>query len=310
MGLYPDRVEISTQSDILHRPMREMMEDFFGHALEFESETLREDADSKRLGGFLTTNFFREQPADFVEVMRATMDSHLRRLMDLQSPSLDGLSPREAAKRPELRADLLEWTRETIATMRRIQAGKGIEIDFGPMLEELGLPELLSEVSALKLPGTGWWRELEPGELIESLNTPPDESDPRMELFPEIMDYWEGLGDNILNSGEKSVLFTGAFLVLRSLIPSGTVPEDISYGDFQQELEIVLREVLEATQSSQPDGNALLTNSVQPALMSDLVKIVAAALDQKLGNQVRVLNGSFILMSLEALMRCLRRQAV
>ncbi len=65
------------------------------------------------------------------------------RLLDQAVPLLDGLTPRQAAARPEMRARLVTLMKGQVKNLDRLRRRQGLDVDLTPQLQELGLDELV-----------------------------------------------------------------------------------------------------------------------------------------------------------------------
>jgi hypothetical protein len=76
------------------------------------------------------------------EVERYMAQEFLKNFMDKKIPSLDGLTPRQAAKDSAVRPKLVELMKSHVRTHDENNLRKGLDADINWMLEELGLGEI------------------------------------------------------------------------------------------------------------------------------------------------------------------------
>jgi len=77
------------------------------------------------------------------EVMERFYKHHYMTFLDDKIPAMDGLTPREAARRDDCRERLIELMKEHINGLETLMKDKGIKISIDWVLKELGLDELL-----------------------------------------------------------------------------------------------------------------------------------------------------------------------
>jgi hypothetical protein len=82
-------------------------------------------------------------PEIYQELMHKFMDEHYHKFIDGSIPMLDGYTPRQAAKNPQLRPKLLELMKEHIRNNETLASNDDREAyDLSWVLDELGLDEL------------------------------------------------------------------------------------------------------------------------------------------------------------------------
>ena len=79
------------------------------------------------------------------ELIEQFYKHHYTTFLDDKIPALDGLTPREAAKRDDYRERLIELMKGHINTVETLAEDKGIKISIDWVLKELGLEELLGD---------------------------------------------------------------------------------------------------------------------------------------------------------------------
>jgi hypothetical protein len=327
LRVFADRVEISALSEALFRPMQEMVEVFFGKALELQGEVVSDLAKQRAGAGggeggsgmLVSTNFFREKPADMAAVLRQGLEARLRHVMDDEVPALGGLTPREAARRAESRPVLVEWMKGYIASMAELQRGQGISVDLGWMLDELGLGELRGGLPAVgaQPQRTGWWRVLDEGEVRNGLRqaASDDGCGPGLEFFPEVLECWENFDRAILRKKEQDCLVEAGHMLVDILVPRDVEPGEIDLEVFRAEVGGLLDWVAGAVDGV-PNGkeNVLLGDlagvSVQPAVLECFAELLVGLHMKLLGKRWNSESVFASLLQLEALMRCMRRVGV
>lgn len=334
LRVFADRVEVTATAEMLFRPMRDMVEEFFGDALVFEREFVSDLAKqmfSAEVGdgnqGILqTSNFFREAPADLREAMKLGMEARLRHVLDDEIPALGGLTPREASTRPERRPMLVDWMKGYIRSLESFGKKEGLVFDFDGVLDELALPELKIPRAHRDpvLPATGWWRELDWEDIKNHALGPADSNAPNLSVFPELEAYFESIDESLLNEKELQALLHFADYVVGILVPPGVDSRPIRRETMRGHSKAVLDEVaggmaedLEEVSSHEDPEEAgklleeILSRSPQPVLLMAVATMLASFDEQPASkSKIRKDNRFAILLQLEALMRCIRDIAV
>ncbi len=334
LRVFADRVEVTATADMLFRPMRDMVEEFFGDALVFEKEfvsdlakqTFSAGVEDKTQRILQTSNFFREPPADLGQVMKQSMEARLRHVLDDEIPALGGLTPREASTRPESRPMLVDWMKGYIHMLESFAKKEGLVFDFDGVLDELALPELKIPRANREtaVPSTGWWRELDWEDIKNHALGPADSNVPNLSVFPELEAHFESIDESLLNEKELEALLHFADYVVGILVPPGVDPRPIRRETMRGHSKAVLDEVAgEMTEgladvSSHEDPEEagklleeILSRSPQPVLLMAVATMLASFDEQPASkSKIRKDNRFAILLQLEALMRCIRDIAV
>lgn len=167
-------------------------------------------------------------------------------LLDQSVPMLDGLTPREAAARPEMRTRLVRLMKGHVRHLDRMRREQGLDLDLNPQLAELGLDELVQPAPPLgKAPALGSARPreshgdpprqpvLEGGELLERVSRQMNRRAAilrQISRHAEFFDAIEDLPHSEFNVEETTALSLGARLAVFALHP------DLPRG-FQPDLE-------------------------------------------------------------------------
>jgi len=77
------------------------------------------------------------------QVMEQFYRDHYTKFLDDSIPALNGMNPREAAKNPVMRPQLIELMKSHVHTLSTMCRQKGLKLEIDWVLEELGLHELL-----------------------------------------------------------------------------------------------------------------------------------------------------------------------
>ena len=330
LRVFADRVEVSATADQLFRPMREMVEEFFGDALVFEKEFVADlakqqfpvDSDDKEQRVLLTANFFREPPSDMRAILKQSMEANLRYVLDDEVPALGGLTPREASRRPGSRQMLVDWMKSYIASLETIGKREGIVFDFDAALDELGLPELKIPRTqpAAAFPAGSWWRVLGMEDIDAFLKGAEDANPVDLGVFPELEEYFETIDEQLLNDVELEALLNLAHVTIGLLVPSGIKPKPI-HGEtmrckFAELLADAEGSLEEDTGEDDPEEafkilDGILSRSPQPVLLISLAMMLAGFKGEP-GKKKKIRKDTRfpILLQLEALIRCLRDIAV
>jgi hypothetical protein len=138
MILDEQSLEVHTRTTSLADAMVDLLAETLGGRLSFVSRSATDmlDFHASRLG---TPLFVRNavKTRGAVEIRRAFKARQYQAWLDARLPALDGLAPRKAAARPELRARLDRLLREMQAAEDRLPAEE--RHDLAPLREALGL---------------------------------------------------------------------------------------------------------------------------------------------------------------------------
>lgn len=323
--VFPDRVEARAMAGAFFGPMREMVEEFFGGKLEFEREFVADRAKEKwggdaeeGQGVAVTTNYFRERPADMAAVLKQDFDARMRALMDKGIPALGGLTPREAARSAESRGVLRDWAKGCLSSMESMRESQGLDLGLDWMLEELGLEDLKTARGPVAPARGGWWRVLDSEEASEAMRAAiANAQSPGMELYPEVVEFWQGIGKDLLKRKEKEILVECGDFLVDALVPEGLEPAPVAYNDMVFRVGEVLGD-LGYDPGTQPgegrDHGAferLLGASVQPALLGRFAELALLMHEETFkGRKVDPEPLFLTLVQLEAFMRAMRQTAL
>ncbi len=322
LRLSAGRAEISAMSTMHFEPMKEMLAEFFGDRFVFEKEFVADLAKQTAAGGRDAERAARparsemaESPEE-AELLQSVLRSHYERFLRDPVPALDGLTPREAVARPDMRGRLVDLMKGHLQSVDDLGRRQGIAHDIGWVLEELGLDELVSasQPSALPLPGA-WWRVLTVDEVEAAVEGMAEEDRAPTSRCPSgLRDYFNDAEERLdLQAAEVAVLLTAVNIVIGVLVPRGCAVPDIDSDEMSAESEHLLLGVYEADDKVAWVGD-LIESSSQPDLFSFLISFVVSAglgEDKDLKRLGHFRSGAVALLAveIEALIRCLRRAA-
>jgi hypothetical protein len=333
LRVFSDRVEITAVSENHFRPMQKMVDAFFGDLLAFDKASVRdvakqswpghESASTPEHQMHLSASYFPEEVEDTDAVMQHFFRSHYEKFLDDRVPALDDMTPREAAKRPDMRERLITLMKEHLQTMDGQSKNDGRRYDINWVLDELGLEEL--KVPARPITETfskGWWEVLGEEEFAARLKAVASNPEAAWCLndFPELADYVEGIDAALLNKTERESLMLLLDCAIATLIPADVVVEEIDAADLARETQDLFEQIF----PEQPTVETLIectetlfAISVQPAIVKFAASVfmsqtstgkIATLLNR--GKKVRAESILPMLAQVEAFLRCLRRLAL
>lgn len=326
LRVFPGRVEISAMSAMHFEPMKEMAGEFFGDRLEFEKEFVADLAKQTTAGGWSANRAARparsevaESPEE-AELLQSVLRSHYEKFLREPVPALDGLTPREAAARSGMRGRLVDLMKGHLQSVDDLGRRHGVTHNIGWVLEELGLDELVAAprpvVPTVPLP-RNWWRTFSVDEVEAAIEGLPEEDRTLGGRCPPgLSDYFEDAADRLaLPDGEAALLLMAAKIAIGVLVPRGCAVPSVEYDDMTAESEALLLGLLEAGEKIEESIEELIESSAQPALLGVLLSFVSSAAlgcDVALRPLGRVRPGAIALVAveIEALIRCLQRQAL
>lgn len=146
--LRQDGILIEARTKQLFAFAMKMARNFFGDLITLQKKAERDLAQEMAADDFKPAprkeKSENEIPAEVKEkILRSYMEKHYRKFIDEQVPKLNGMSPRQASRKPEMRSVLLDLMKEHIH-MNEINAkDQGISpISIDWLLDELDLGEL------------------------------------------------------------------------------------------------------------------------------------------------------------------------
>ncbi len=77
--------------------------------------------------------------------LEAYFQQHYQQFLEEPVPALNGLTPRQAARKPELRGCLIAFMKDHLDSVARQNSENGTNVDLDWVLKELGLEELRRE---------------------------------------------------------------------------------------------------------------------------------------------------------------------
>lgn len=132
---------------------KNMVKRYFGHRVKFSHEKIEDFSDQigeqseTREEGRRPSTPLEEKDEVPIEIQQAVLEqyyrNHYTNFLEDNIPALGGLTPREAARDPEKRPELVELMKHHIHQMISLSREKGVTINLDWVLEELGLDELL-----------------------------------------------------------------------------------------------------------------------------------------------------------------------
>ena len=326
LRVFPGRVEVSAMSAMHFEPMKEMLAEFFGDRLEFEKEFVADLAKQTAAGGRAPSRAARPASSELAkspeqaEMLQSVMRSHYEKFLREPVPALDGLTPREAAARADMRGRLVDLMKGHLQSVDDLGRRQGIAHNIGWVLEELGLDELVSaprppRPASSPLPGA-WWRVLTIDQVEAAVEGLAEED--RVlpgRCPPDLRDYFEDAEERLdLQAAEVALLLAAVNIVIGVLVPRGCAAPDIDYDEISTESEHLLLGVYEADDKVAWVGD-LIESSSQQDLFSFLMSFVVAkglGEEEDLKRLGPFRSGAVALLAveIEALIRCLRRAAL
>ena len=155
LKLCPDQMIIEMFSKKKFEFAKEMVKKYFGSHVNFSRESVEDlskqaakrikkmerepsDKDEEKQAGTIPMEMEVEQ-----QVMEQFYREHYTKFLDDSIPALSGMNPREAAKNPVMRPQLIELMKNHVHTFSTMCRQKGLKLEIDWVLEELGLHELL-----------------------------------------------------------------------------------------------------------------------------------------------------------------------
>lgn len=152
--LYTDKLVVETHSKQTFTFAKKIVQRYFGDLLRFEAESivdLAKQVAERRARRDLSEPVPETRPAGPPspippEVERQVMEDFYqrtyRKFLDERIPALGGMTPRAAACDPAMRAPLIAVMKTHLHGLDGLKRDKGIVVDIGWVLDELGLQEL------------------------------------------------------------------------------------------------------------------------------------------------------------------------
>jgi len=258
---------------------------------------------------------------DVGEMMQEAYRSHYKKFLRDKIPALDHMTPREAAKRPEMRARLVSLMKGHLQMMDGNSKKDGRHYDIGWVLDELGLGEMNLPARAVSTVSVGrWWREFvdeqEFSDRLQNVLSSPM-APFRLDDFPALAEYLDSIGAKLLNASEIYALILMVNYAIAVLIPEGIAVEDIGEVEMIRETTAIIDEIRpkDATDSEFAHPiDRLIEGSVQPGILRFAAGfyVTSTKKGKLLGfipfcKKVRGDNIVSMLVHIEAFLRCLRR---
>ncbi len=149
--LKKDSLVIEAKAEQKFNFVKQMADEYFGNMIKLEKEAVRDLAKEIDIDGDDGPDYEDDiesgeeniPPEIYEQIMHKFMDEHYHTFIDNTIPKLDGLTPREASKIPEMRTQLVSLMKEHINSNEAIARSKGKKpYDLSWLLDELGLGEL------------------------------------------------------------------------------------------------------------------------------------------------------------------------
>lgn len=324
LRIFDDRAEISAMSAMHFEPMKEMLAEFFGDRFVFEKEFVADIAKQTGPGRQRARSGDRRTGPEAVPSPEAAaaaqsfIRAHYAKFLGEPVPALDGLTPREAAAKPEMRGRLVDLMKGHLQSVDNLGRRNGGVYDIGWVLEDLGLHELAATPHSSAVPPRPrhWWRVLGEDDVVRVLEDPGRMNDQALSLSaPELVDHIDDFAGRFdLSGGERGLTLMLASMVLEALLPPDMDPPYIDHEEMENESVEIFRRLAEVDDHSERLTD-LVNGSSQPALIGTLAAIAASAAlgkEKVLRPFGRVRSGMavVIVVEIEALIRCLRRSAL
>jgi len=326
LRVFPNRIEIRGMSEKHFRPMREMAEKFFGKFIVFEKEsvvdlakqTWPEDGSLPREEGgqvAFATSFFPEGVSDPGEMMQQVFRSRYETFLDEKVPALNGLTPREASRRPEMREMLVDLMKSHVQSMDGHSKKDGRTYDIGWVLDELELSELKSAPRIRTVALGSWWSEVDEETAHARMHAHVNAGvTGRLEDLPNVLTFFEDVDEAILSNPELVSLLYAVDAAVSICVPEDAEIEDLDTDALSNESRNVLR--LMSGKEPIAAHKALFAGSVQPAILDVAAEVLAAGMKANLArnppeeDRIRATNLLPMLAHVEAVMRCLRKASL
>lgn len=260
---------------------------------------------------------------DVGAMMQEVFRSHYKKFLDDRIPALDNMTPREAARRPEMRDRMVALMKGHLQTMDGHSKKDGRLYDIGWVLEELGLGEMKVPARAVSgMSSAGWWEELDDEEFGARLQAGIADPEKFLSIghFPELADYIDGIDAALLNRKERDSLILMINCTIATVIPEGIAPDDIEEAEMIRETQAIFEQIIPKTEMESNMVEAygkLIEISAQPAVLSFASNLFMSATSKGMiagllpfGKRVRAESIVPMLVQLEAFLRCLRKSGL
>jgi hypothetical protein len=154
LKLYGDRLVFEAFTKRNFEFGKKMIRHYFGKAVTLENEDISEIAariaDEDEAGTLDSDHRDSEDPASEsippevkAELIREFTEQHYLSFLDDQVPALNGMTPREASRKPKARHLLVELMKEHIHGIECRNRDEGLDLNIDFVLRELGLDDLI-----------------------------------------------------------------------------------------------------------------------------------------------------------------------
>lgn len=325
LRVFPGSVEISAMSAMHFEPMKEMLAEFFGDRLQFEKEFVADLAKQTAPGERVAKRAARPAKSELAEspeeaeLLKSVMRSHYEKFLREPVPALDGLTPREAAARPDMRGRLVDLMKGHLQSVDDLGRRQGIAHDIGWVLEGLGLDELVASPRPVErgipLP-RNWWRTYDKEEVAAAIEEGGEMDGPLIgETMPGLWQYLDDVAERVpLHHAERAALFVAVGMVLHVLVPREAEPPTFGEDELDDESARIYGQLGEGGDVAER-VQQMIESSPQPALLGTVFAVITReAMDPdgawRVIGDVRPGAIALIAVEIEALIRCLQRSAL
>jgi hypothetical protein len=256
----------------------------------------------------ITMDLFGTGPEEEPPTMESFYRDMYRHFADEPLQALGGLTPRDAAGIPEKRAQLMRLMKRHVRDVDRRRRQEGLDFDLNPLLEDLGLLELVSAPAPLGGPapdqdqsseedGEIWdalWPErkskpISPEEVETRLARvrrrypdPQDAVNAMEKRFPEFLQGVYQSGAGIVEPAANAYLRMGLLHLLLIMAPEGVEMESpclVSVAEGSGEQLHALNEFLEDEESFEEGFPRWVAQSREPAVLADVIRLLTEHLN-------------------------------
>ena len=310
------RLRIETVSEKERKTVRGLVEKLGGECLQFKAELAHDLAAQiaagtrpydaalvpesllKDIGTIIVST---EVTASGPEDAGASQEDMLRRqykiFVDAAVPALGGLTPRAAAGTPENRALLVALMKSHIRNLDQMRRNERIDFDLNPLLEELGLHELVSTPPPLggkrldfEMPEEDEEFGLSVQEMTERLarmtQKYPDNEDALAALrkrFPGILEAIDAHVGSKVEPASMHLLRVSLVRAFFFLAPEGSRVGALSRKSVIRGIGEELEELFACMDVSKNGAEGVdlwITESVEPAVLTDIAGILIEHMDR------------------------------
>lgn len=144
--LTDDTLRLEARGRTLFEFAKELVGSYFGKDLEVAGEEILPIEEllekAEKYGDKHDEPSDRIDPEIERELLKKFHEKHYAGFLDEPLPMLDGMTPREASRRPSMRAKLIDLMKLHLQGIDRMRRENGVDISIDWMVDELGLDEL------------------------------------------------------------------------------------------------------------------------------------------------------------------------